>query len=87
MQSPHYQRIAISIPAPMAMQIEEVCKAEGRSRSEFFREAVRFYINAGRAPQPPQLVMPANEEERKDNPLRLFAEWSSDADAAYDTLR
>jgi hypothetical protein len=87
MPSPHYQRFAISIPAPMAMQIEEVCKTEGRNRSEFFREAVRFYINAGRAPQPPQLVMPANEEERKDNPLRLFAEWSSDADAAYDTLR
>jgi len=87
MPSPHYQRFTISIPAPMAMQIEEVCKVEGRNRSEFFREAVRFYINAGRAPQPPQLVMPANEEERKDNPLRLFAEWSSDADAAFDALR
>ena len=87
MPSPNYQRFAISIPAPMAMQIEEVCRVEGRNRSEFFREAVRFYINAGRAPQPPQLVMPANEEERKDNPFRLFAEWNSDADAAYDALR
>ena len=87
MPTPHYQRFAISIPATMATQIEEVCKVEGRNRSEFFREAVRFYMNAGRAPQPPQFVMPTNEEERKDKPFRLFAEWNSEADAAYDSLR
>ena len=83
----HYHRFAITVPERMAAQIDGICETEGQNRSEFFREAVRFYINAGRAPQPPQLVMPANEEERKDNPLRLFAEWSADADAAYDTLR
>ncbi len=87
MPNPHYQRFAISIPAPLAMQIEEVCKVDGRNRSEFFREAVRFYMNAGHAPQPQQLVMPSHEDERKDNPLRLFNEWDSQADAAYDCLR
>jgi hypothetical protein len=87
MPTPHYQRFAISIPAPMATQIEEVCKVEGRNRSEFFREAVRFYMNAGRTPQPSRLGLPTNEEERKDNPFRLFVEWNSDADTAYDALR
>jgi hypothetical protein len=87
MSNPPYQRFAISIPAPMATQIEEVCKVEGRNRSEFFREAVHFYMNSGRTPQPPQFVMPKNEDERKDNPFRLFAEWNSEADAAYDCLR
>lgn len=87
MPTPRYRRFAISIPAPMATQIEAVCKLEGRNRLEFFREAVRFYMNAGRAPQPPQFVMPTNEEERKDNPFRLFAEWDSQADSAYDALR
>lgn len=83
----HYQRFAISIPAPMATQIEEVCKVEGRNRSEFFREAVRFYMSAGRPQQLPQLVMPKNEEEPNNNPFRLFDEWNSDADSVYDALR
>jgi hypothetical protein len=87
MPKPLYQRFAISIPAQMASQIEEVCKVEGRNRSEFFREAVRFYMNAGRTPQPPQFVIPTNEDEPKDNPFRLFAEWNSEADSAYDSLR
>lgn len=87
MPNPHYQRFAVSIPAQMAMQIEEVCRVEGRNRSEFFREAVRFYMNAGRTPQPPRFVMPSHDEEQGDNPFRLFAEWNSDADAAYDALR
>ncbi len=62
MPNPHYQRFAISIPAQLATQIEAVCKVDGRKRSEFFREAVRFYMNAGHAPQLHQLVMPGHED-------------------------
>jgi hypothetical protein len=87
MPNPSYQRFAISIPAPMATQIEEACKREGRNRSEFFREAVRFYINAGRASPPPQWVMPNNEEDQNHDPFRLFTEWNSAADSVYDCLR
>lgn len=87
MPKPHHQRVAISIPVAMATQIEEVCKVEGRNRSEFFREAVRFYMNAVHTPQSPQLVMPSHEEERKDHPFRLFTEWDSQADTVYDSLR
>ena len=87
MSQAHFQRFAISIPAPMAAQIEEVCKIEGRNRSEFFREAVRFYMKAGRMQQAPQFVTPTNEDDRKDNPFRLFAEWDSEADGVYDSLR
>jgi hypothetical protein len=87
MPNSRYQRFAISIPAPMATQIESVCQREGRNRSEFFREAVRFYMNAGRAPQPPQLVIPSNDEGPRDDPFRLFNEWSSQADDVYNSLR
>ncbi len=80
-----YHRFAITIPERLASQIEDACEAEGRNRSEFFREAVRFYFaaKAGKA----QLLMPSSEEERIDNPFHTFTEWSSDADSIYDTLR
>ena len=41
MKDKTYQRFAISMPPGMAEKIERVCQSEGRSRSEFFREAVR----------------------------------------------
>lgn len=82
-----YQRFAITVPEGMAVQIEKACKAEGRNRSEFFREAVRHYISAKRGGKSPQFVMPSADEDRQDNPFRLFSEWESDADAVYDTLR
>ena len=86
MPNPDYQRFAISIPSLMATQIEEACKVDGRNPSEFFCEAVRFYMDASRPSQAPQWVMPGNEEEHRDNPFRLFHEWDSEADAVYDML-
>lgn len=88
MASQNYQRFAISVPPIMAKEIEQLCRSEGRSRSEFFREAVRVYISATRgAGRPAKLVMPSGEEERLDNPFHTFTEWESEADAAYDVLR
>ena len=74
MPNPDYQRFAISIPSPMATQIDEACKVDGRNPSEFFCEAVRFYMNASQPPQAPQWVMPGNEEEHQGNSLGLFRE-------------
>ena len=87
MPNPDYQRFAISIPSLMATQIEEACKVDGRNPSEFFCEAVRFYMDASRPSQARQWVMPGNEEDHRDNPFRLFTEWESEADAVYDALR
>ncbi|PTR07160.1 ribbon-helix-helix CopG family protein [Nitrosospira sp. Nsp5] len=80
-----YHRFAITVPERMAAQIDDICEIEGRSRSEFFREAVRIYL-ASRSREP-QFLMPTSEEERKDNPFHTFAEWDSEADSIYDTLR
>ena len=81
----HYHRFAITVPERMAAQIDDICEIEGRNRSEFFREAVRIYL-ASRSREP-QFLMPTSEEERKDNPFHTFAEWDSEADSIYDTLR
>lgn len=34
----------ISLPSPMAREVDRLALAEGRSRSELFREAIRQYI-------------------------------------------
>ncbi len=36
--------MTLSVPPEMAKQIEELTKAEGRTRSDLFREALRRYI-------------------------------------------
>jgi Arc/MetJ-type ribon-helix-helix transcriptional regulator len=102
MQNTAYQRFAISMPAQMAAQIEELCQRDGRNRSEFFREAVRHYIKAERAsstavsavstgqPHPaPQFVLPnsQNQSDIQDNPFHAFGEWSSEQDDVYNSLR
>ena len=88
MSGQNYQRFAISVPPVIAEQIEQLCRSEGRTRSEFFREAVRVYIASTRgARKPAKLVMPSGDEEPPDNPFHTFTEWESAADAAYDVLR
>ena len=87
MQTTAYQRFAISMPAGMATQVDEACRVEGRNRSEFFREAVRHYMTAKLANKARQFVMPAADEERQEDPFRLFSEWDSAADEVYDVLR
>ena len=88
MAGQNYQRFAISVPPIMAKEIEQLCFVEGRTRSEFFREAVRVYISSTRGGRKPaKLMMPSGEEERLDNPFYTFTEWNSEADAVYDTLR
>ena len=39
------QTFTISLPEPMAKQVEEAMKAERRTRSELVREALRAYLN------------------------------------------
>lgn len=85
MASTPYQRFAITVPDRLASQIERACEVEGRNRSEFFREAVRFYFAA--KSREPLLLMPSGEEERIDNPFHTFTEWNSEADSIYDALR
>lgn len=85
MASIPYQRFAITVPERLATQIEHACQAEGRNRSEFFREAVRVYFAV--KSREPQFLMPTGEDERLDNPFHTFAEWNSEADSIYDTLR
>ena len=80
-----YQRFAITVPERLASQIEHACQAEGRNRSEFFREAVRVYFAV--KSREPQFLMPTGEEERVENPFHTFAEWNSEADSIYDALR
>ena len=88
MPGENYQRFAISVPPLMAREIERVRRIEGRSRSEFFREAVRVYISStSGARKPARLLMPSGEEERLDDPFHTFTEWESEADSAYDALR
>ncbi len=81
-----YQRFAITVPEGMALQIDKACRAEGRNRSEFFREAVRHYMSAKLGRKSPQFVMPSGDEDHQDHPFRLFSEWESEADAVYDKL-
>jgi metal-responsive CopG/Arc/MetJ family transcriptional regulator len=85
MASTPYQRFAITVPERLASQIEHICEAEGRNRSEFFREAVRVYF-ASKSHEP-RLLMPTGEEELVDNPFHTFTEWNSEEDRIYDTLR
>lgn len=82
-----FQRFAISMPPAMAEKIEQVCQREGRSRSEFFREAVRTYF-AMRAAGPARqvLVFPREGEESAEDPFGGFAEWTSEEDSVYDRL-
>jgi hypothetical protein len=80
-----YQRFAITVPDRMATQIDSICEAEGRNRSEFFREAVRVYFAT--KSREPQFLMPTGDEERVDNPFHTFTEWNSEADSIYDALR
>lgn len=79
-----YQRFAINVPERLASEIDHACEVEGRNRSEFFREAVRFYFAAKKGN--PQFLMPTSEEKRGDNPFQTFTEWNSEEDAIYDTL-
>ncbi len=85
MATPPCHRFAITVPERMATQINAICEADGRNRSEFFREAVLVYLAA--KSRNLQLLMPTGAEERKDNPFYTFSEWDSEADSIYDALR
>lgn len=41
---PNQRTFTISLPPTLARQIDKIAKAEGRTRSELFREALRQYI-------------------------------------------
>jgi CopG family transcriptional regulator/antitoxin EndoAI len=46
-------KVMISLPEPFLEEIDRRARAEHRSRSEFLREAVRFYLRAQEGALPP----------------------------------
>lgn len=69
-------KVMISIPEPFLKKVDRAAREEHRSRSEFFREAVRLYlrIRASRHrliddPQVQQAVALMDELARKDRPV------------------
>jgi Arc/MetJ-type ribon-helix-helix transcriptional regulator len=38
--------VTVSLPVPMARQVDRRCKADHRTRSELVRDALRFYLHA-----------------------------------------
>ena len=46
-------KVMISLPEPFLQEIDRRAKAEHRSRSEFVREAIRFYLRAQEGALPP----------------------------------
>lgn len=46
-------KVMISLPEPFLEEIDRRAKVEHRSRSEFLREAVRFYLRAQEGRLPP----------------------------------
>ena len=38
--------VTVSLPVPMARQVDRRCKANHRTRSELVRDALRFYLSA-----------------------------------------
>lgn len=87
-----YERFAISMPASMADDIRSLCQRESRSHSEFFREAVRSYLQQRQASTPPAPkvvsthsntvpVLPTREPRlapSKEDVFADFSEWVSD---------
>jgi Arc/MetJ-type ribon-helix-helix transcriptional regulator len=73
----HYQRFAITIPESMATQISMACKAEGRNRSEFFREAVRYYMGAHNSARSPVFTPPAREMDALSAKDAELAKWAA----------
>lgn len=61
-------KVMISLPEPFLEEIDRRAKVEHRSRSEFLREAVRFYLRAqeGRLPpgQLPEVQRAVNIQDR-----------------------
>ena len=51
--------VTISLPPALAREVDKIARAEGRTRSELFREAVRQYIE--RRKRWEQLVATARE--------------------------
>jgi hypothetical protein len=39
--------VNMTVPEPLLKEADEVARAEGRTRSELFREAVRSYVRTG----------------------------------------
>jgi len=67
MSPTNYQRFTITVPDSMASQIEQVCRDEGRNRSEEFREAFRVYLTHSQTGLSTPQVLTARED-----PFRLF---------------
>jgi len=69
-------RVMISIPRPFLKEVDRAAQEEHRSRSEFLREAARFYIRVRASqrrpiedPQVQQAVALMDQLARQDRPV------------------
>jgi metal-responsive CopG/Arc/MetJ family transcriptional regulator len=69
-------KVMISIPRPFLEQVDRAAEQEHRSRSEFFREAARLYLQVRTAQQRPmndpqvrQAVESMQQIARRDRPV------------------
>jgi Arc/MetJ-type ribon-helix-helix transcriptional regulator len=82
MSQTNYQRFTITVPDSMASQIEQVCRDEGRNRSELFREAFRVYLTHSQTGLSTPQVLTARED-----PFRLFwPQGAAQSGQVYDRL-
>ena len=82
MSQTSYQRFTITVPDSMASQIEQVCRDEGRNRSELFREAFRVYLTHSQTGATATTVLTTRED-----PFRLFwPQGAAQPGQVYDRL-
>ncbi len=82
MSQTSYQRFTITVPDSMASQIEQVCRGEGRNRSELFREAFRVYLTHSQTGATATTVLTTRED-----PFRLFwPQGAAQPGQVYDRL-
>jgi CopG family transcriptional regulator/antitoxin EndoAI len=81
-------KVMISLPEPFLEEIDRQAKAEHRSRSEFLREAVRFYLRAqeGRLP-PGQLPQVQRAVDIQDHLAEAMADSEVDSVEVLRTWR
>jgi hypothetical protein len=83
--APIIQHSRLTIPPPIAEEIEQMAKEEHRTKSELFREMVRVYRRHRRKHREPeiddewvmQVIREAEEEQKRDpmTPEELVAEF------------
>jgi Arc/MetJ-type ribon-helix-helix transcriptional regulator len=78
----HFATFSVSLPRPMASEVDRACKDEHRTRSEFVRQALRHYMRRSadvrrlkeRIAELPEEEPTAEEIDVMDEARRAFRE-------------